>query len=47
MIWDILSLDVNEAVIKKYGYAKRGILKMTVKRYGQKRTILFDEGVHS
>jgi hypothetical protein len=30
-----------EAVIKKYGYSKEEFLKMTIKRYGRKRIILF------
>jgi hypothetical protein len=47
MIWDIRVLDVNEAVIKKYGYTKKEFFKDD-RRYGQKRTIrFFDEGVHS
>jgi protein associated with RNAse G/E len=38
-------LDVNEAVIKKYGYSKG--LKMTIKRYGRRLSSFFEEGVYS
>jgi PAS domain S-box-containing protein len=41
-------LDVNEAVIKKYGYTKEEFLKMTVKEiWPEEDYPLFDEGVHS
>jgi PAS domain S-box-containing protein len=47
MIWDIRVLDVNEAVIKKYGYTKEEFLKMTVKEIWPEEDYLFFEGVHS
>ncbi|MEZ7506195.1 PAS domain S-box protein [Flavobacterium sp. Arc2] len=41
-------LDVNEAVIKKYGYTKQEFLKMTVKDiWPEEDYPIFDEGVNS
>jgi PAS domain S-box-containing protein len=41
-------LDVNEAVIKKYGYSKEEFLKMTIKEiWPEEDYPIFDEGVHS
>jgi len=41
-------LDVNEAVIKKYGYTKEEFLKMTVKDiWPEEDYPIFDEGVNS
>lgn len=41
-------LDVNEAVIKKYGYTKEEFLKMTIKEIRPEEDYpIFDEGVNS